>query len=144
MNQVSFSGRQTSPRYARLLIVALVVAAGCKKDGATSAGEVKGTGTAPVLLSVGSPTKDEDPSVLRTRNGTLLIAWFSDRGNNPDIYVSRSVNKGTWNTPVRVTSSVGGDFYPNLFEDAQGLLHLVWFQWVGFRVGQIRHSTSSD
>ncbi|HEU4388934.1 MAG TPA: hypothetical protein VFV34_14130, partial [Blastocatellia bacterium] len=38
--------------------------------------------TDPILLSTGSPTKDEDPSVLRANDGSLYVAWFSDRGGN--------------------------------------------------------------
>jgi hypothetical protein len=39
------------------------------------------------LLSTNSPTKDEDPSVLRAQDGRLIVAWFSDRGRNADIYL---------------------------------------------------------
>jgi hypothetical protein len=120
-------------------------ALGCKKaPSAPQLGEVMGTATAPTLLSVGSPTKDEDPSVLLASDGTLYIAWFSDRGNNNDIYISRSTDRTTWSTPTRVTTSQWGDFYPTLIQDQGGQLHLVWFQWVAPFVGQIRHSSSTD
>ena len=100
--------------------------------------------TPPALLSTGSPTKDEDPSVLLAADGRVFVAWFSDRGNNPDIYVASTNDRRTWSAPVRVTSGPGGDFYPNLLQDSGGVLHLVWFQWVALFVGQIRHATSSD
>src|SRR5262245_25681240 len=71
--------------------------------------------TRATLLSVNSPTKDEDPSVLVARDGTIFVAWFSDRGGNPDIYLT-STNDGTnWKPPIRVTTSAAGDYYPNLF-----------------------------
>jgi hypothetical protein len=131
-------------RLAFLVLLVLALAQGCRKDG-TSAPPVVvvgGTATPPALLSTSSPTKDEDPSVLRARDGSLYIAWFSDRGGRSDIYISRSVDKATWSSPVRVTSNPFSNFYPNLLQDASGTLHVVWFEWVSLRVGQIRHSTS--
>lgn len=100
--------------------------------------------TAPFLLSAESPTKDEDPSVLRTRAGMMIVAWFSDRGGNPDIYLRSTANGLSWSETVQVTDSPDGDFYPNLFEDAQGLVHLVWFRWHALEQGHIWHSTSAD
>jgi hypothetical protein len=130
--------------YWRSLICALIIA-GCKKDGTTAPpATVDVTATPVTLLSTGSPTKDEDPSVLRARDGSLYIAWFSDRGGQANIYVSRSTDKVTWSTPVKVTSNIHGNFYPNLLQDAQGVLHIVWFEWVTLRVGQIRHATSTN
>src|SRR5262245_22744078 len=63
------------------------------------------------LLSTGSPTKDEDPVVLRARDGTMFVAWFSDRGGNPDIYLTSTRDGRTWQTPTRITNDPGGDFY---------------------------------
>jgi hypothetical protein len=96
------------------------------------------------VLSVSSPTKDEDPSLLRTADGRLLAAWFSDRGGNPDIYLAGSQDAIHWSDPVRVSSGPNGDFYPNLAQDPAGLIHLVWFQWNALFVGQIRHATSAN
>lgn len=133
-----------SGRLAFPVLLVLVMAQGRRKDGpsAPPVVVVGGTATPPTLLSTNSPTKDEDPSVLRARDGSLYIAWFSDRGGRSDIYVSRSVDKATWSSPVRVTSSPFSNFYPNLLQGAAGTLHLVWFEWVSLSVGQIRHSTS--
>jgi hypothetical protein len=75
------------------------------------------------FLSAGSPTKDEDPSVLRARDGTLFVAWTA---------------------PVRVTTNGGGDSYPSLFQDEAGTIHLVWFRWTAPFVGNIWHNSSSD
>ena len=97
------------------------------------------------LLSSTSPTKDEDPSIIRARDGTLFVAWFSDRaGGNADIYIT-STSRGTqWTPPVRVTTSLDGDFYPNLLQDDQGRFHLVWFRWDAPFRGHIMHNTSAD
>jgi len=98
----------------------------------------------PTLLSVSSPTKDEDPSVLLARDGTIFVAWFSDRGGNPDIYITSTKNGHDWTAAVRVTTNTGGDFYPNLYQDDNGLFHLTWFRWSAPFLGHIMYSTSAD
>jgi hypothetical protein len=96
------------------------------------------------LLSVNSPTKDEDPSVICGRDGTVFVAWFSDRGGNPDIYLTATTDGTTWKAPIRVTTSPEGDFYPNLFQNYQGIFHLVWFRWSALFRGHILHNSSLD
>ncbi len=96
------------------------------------------------LLSTGSPTKDEDPSVVRARDGRLFVAWFSDRGGNADIYITSTRNGREWSEPVRVTMHQGGDFHPSLIQDEQGTFHLVWFRWTALFRGNIWYNSSSD
>jgi hypothetical protein len=96
------------------------------------------------LLSVNSPTKDEDPTIICGQNGTVFVAWFSDRGGNPDIYLTATNNGTDWTQPVRVTNSPAGDFYPNLFQDYEGVFHIVWFRWTAPFRGNIWHNTSLD
>ena len=100
--------------------------------------------TQPALLSSGSPTKDEDPSVIRARDGKLFVAWFSDRGNNPDIYITNTSNGFAWSSPVRITTDAGGDFNPSLHQDAQGVFHLAWFRWIAPFRGSIWYNSSPD
>ena len=100
--------------------------------------------TEATLLSVGSPTKDEDPSVLLAHDGTIFVAWFSDRGGNPDVYITSTKNGHDWTQPVRVTTDAGGDFAPSLYQDDAGLFHLAWFRWTALYVGHIMYNTSAD
>jgi hypothetical protein len=100
--------------------------------------------TEPTLLSVGSPTKDEDPSVLLARDGTVFVAWFSDRGGNPDIYITSTKNGREWTPAVRVTTNAGGEFNPSLYQDDAGLFHLAWFRWTAPFLGHIMYNTSAD
>jgi len=74
------------------LLAMLAACGGSAATGPEPAGSSTFQPTDPRLLSTGSPTKDEDPSVLRARDGTMFVAWFSDRGNNPDIYVTSTAN----------------------------------------------------
>jgi len=98
----------------------------------------------PQLLSTGSPGKDEDPSVLLAHDGTIFVAWFSDRAGSGDIYISSTKNGRDWTPAVRVTTDAGGDFYPNLVQDDAGLFHLAWFRWTAPLVGHIMYNTSTD
>ena len=122
------------------------LAAGCAENGpdAPSAAGPTFEPTDPILLSTGSPTKDEDPSVLRARDGSLYVAWFSDRGSNPDIYLTRTVNGRDWSAPTRVTTDPGGDFNPSLIQDEQGTFHLAWFRWTALFRGHIFYNSSPD
>src|SRR5262245_5951744 len=93
-----------------LLCSAVLIA--CKADSVTQVSSGQFSVTEPLLLTTNSPTKDEDPSVLRAHDGTMFIAWFSDRGGNPDIYIANISRGTTWSAPTRVTTSQFGDFNP--------------------------------
>jgi hypothetical protein len=129
------------------LIAGLTLSIGaCKKDAVTepSAQPIVGTATAPVLLSTGSPGKDEDASVLTAADGRLFVAWFSDRDGSSAVYVSSTTDKVNWSAPKRISNNTFGNFYPNLIQDDQGIFHVVWFAWVSPFLGALRHSASTD
>ncbi|MGE0440585.1 MAG: hypothetical protein AB7L66_10400 [Gemmatimonadales bacterium] len=128
--------------HARWLLVAAVLT-GCKKP-LVGPDPEQGTGSPPALLTVNSPTKDEDPSLLLGQDGRVYAAWFSDRTGNAEIYIASTADGATWTAPTPIVTSQWGDFYPNLFQDSQGVFHVVWFQWVNLFEGQIRHSSSAD
>jgi hypothetical protein len=148
--------RVTRPRAARpcrspgagwgvaAALAILAATAGCDDDNPATPEDGPFAPSEPRLLTTSSPTKDEDPSVLRAQDGRLLVAWFSDRGGNADLYLSGTTNGADWSPPTRLTTDPGGDFYPNLFQDSQGTFHLVWFRWTALYVGHIWHNTSPD
>jgi hypothetical protein len=97
-----------------------------------------------MLLSADNPDDlDEDPSVVAAADGSLLIAYFSQRNGNPDIYVKRTVDGITW-TEARVTVSPSADYYPSLSQDESGRFHLTWFRWTGFQIGSIWYTSTLD
>ncbi|MGH7461168.1 MAG: hypothetical protein ACREMA_09080 [Longimicrobiales bacterium] len=130
----------------RLALLLLLAVAGCERCDQVSDPPASPDfePTEALLLSSGSPTKDEDPNVLRARDGSLYVAWFSDRGANADLYITRTRDGREWSAPVRVTTSTHADFYPNLIEDEQGMFHLVWFRWVSLFKGNIWYNSSAD
>jgi hypothetical protein len=121
-----------------------VVLAGCGGGVSEPTATIAFEPTEPQLLSTGSPTKDEDPSVVRGRDGAMYVAWFSDRGGNPDIYLTRTMDGRTWSPPARVTTAAGGDFNPSLIQDDQGTFHLAWFRWTALYRGHIFYNSSPD
>ena len=71
-----------------------------------------------LLLSDSSPGKDEDPFILRTRDGRLHVAWFSERSGNGDIYLRSTSDGQRFDTPVQVTS---GPFPIKIIESVENL-----------------------
>jgi hypothetical protein len=127
----------TSP--APILIATLLLAA-CTRSGQGDGGSLDGGDagldggpalgpTVPQLLTPpDAGTKDEDPGLLRARDGSYFLAWLSDRDGNDEIYVMRSLDARTWSAPVRITYNSDADWYPHLAQTADGRFHLVWFR----------------
>src|SRR6185503_18336127 len=93
-------------RLSTLAAAALMtLALACKDSHSPPATTTPFAPSEPALLSVGSPTKDEDPSVLLAKDGTIFVAWFSDRGGYPDIYITSTRNGRDWTPAVRVTTN---------------------------------------
>lgn len=124
-------------------LVGIVLLPACSNNDDAPAPAPSGFVAGPsITASIGNPSgKDEDPSLLLARDGSLCLAFFSDRdGGNQEIYVRRTTDGIDWTTPpLRVTDHAGGDFAPQLMQDDAGAIHLVWFRWSAFRVGQIMH-----
>jgi len=137
--------RPARSRWLAPAVIAAALLGGCGDDDSTNPEEdLEFEPTEPALLSTGSPTKDEDPSVLRAQDGTLFITWFSDRGNNPDIYLTSTRDGEEWSPAVRITTDAGGDFYGNLLQDSAGVFHLTWFRWTAPFLGHIWYNRSAD
>ncbi len=132
----------TNRRLAFLVSTVIVAGCGDKSSGPDPAPPFEPTD--PMLLSTGSPTKDEDPSVLRAQDGSILVAWFSDRGGNSDLYVTRTRNGTQWDPAARATTHADRDFYPTLIQTGDGMFHLFWFRWDDAFRSHILSNTSVD
>lgn len=133
-------------RFHPIALLPLLLLSACGSDDSVTPPEspARYQATASKLLSQASPTKDEDPTVILAKDGSIVVAWFSDRGGNSDIYIARCAKGTTWSAPVRVTVSADGDFYPNLYQDANGVFHLTWFRWYAQNRGHIWYNQSTD
>jgi hypothetical protein len=82
----------------------------------------------PIDLTLDDPAEDEDPFVMRTRDGTLVVVYFARVDGNADLYLTTSRDGAHWTSRVRVTTAPEDDFYPNLVQDTAGNFHLAWFR----------------
>ncbi len=90
------------------------------------------------------PGRDENPSVLRAKDGRIWVAWNSDKGGNADIYITSTNDGRSWTAPVRITSSTDGDYAPSLMQDAQGTFHLAWYRSSAPGRGTIWYTSSAN
>ncbi len=82
----------------------------------------------PVQLTRGTG-KNEDPCLLRAQDGTIYMAWFSDRSGNSHIYLTATKDSLRWSEPVAIIQGGGGgNFYPSLAQTNDGTFHLTWFR----------------
>jgi len=132
------------PRVVLALLLLIGSALACDEGTTDPDDTVVFRPTSPRVLSTGSPGKDEDPSVLRARDGMLYVAWFSERSGNSDIYLTRTRDGVTWEGARRITTHADRDHYPSLMQSADGALHLVWFRWTAGFAGTIWHARSAD
>ncbi|MEE8606051.1 MAG: exo-alpha-sialidase [Nitrospiraceae bacterium] len=81
-------------------------------------------------------TPDEDfyPSLIQSRDGTFHLAWFQlqKKAGRMDIWYARSRNGRRWTRPVRITNHRETDWAPAIYEDASGVL---WIMWSSARTG---------
>lgn len=100
--------------------------------------------TGPMTLSPGNLAgQDEDPSLLVARDGSLLVAWYSNRnGLQPDgvddkeIFVMRSADGASFtDPPIQATRHSTFAFYPSLAQDPSGAFHLAWWRLIPLPAG---------
>jgi len=81
------------------------------------------------MLPLGTESgEDDDPAIVRARDGSFHLAWLSNRTGNPEIFAARSLDGLNWGEPVRVTKHDFQDWYPSLLQGPDGTFHLVWMR----------------
>jgi hypothetical protein len=74
------------------------------------------------------PVADYYPALVQSRDGTLHLTWFRLEGGRKgrrDIWYARSADGAQWSRPRRITNA-GQDWAPAIYEDARGLVWIVW------------------
>lgn len=72
----------------------------------------------PPQVALDTPADDRDPSIMRTRRGTLLLSFFAVEYGGPTAlnlgtFVARSVDNGrSWSAPARVGTKLGSASAP--------------------------------
>lgn len=73
---------------------------------------------------------NEDPFLLRAKDGTIYLVWLSERSGNAGIYMKTSKDGETWSEHTVIVKGGGGvgNFYPSLAQTKDGRFHLTWFR----------------
>jgi hypothetical protein len=81
------------------------------------------------MLPLGAKSgEDDDPTIVRARDGSFHLAWLSKRTGNAEIFAARSADGLIWGEPAQVTKHDHQDWYPSLLEGPDGTFHLVWMR----------------
>src|SRR6188508_755814 len=83
---------------------------------------------AAMTLTGDNPAEDEDPSVLRAADGTMVVVWFGRQDGNADLFLTTTRDGTNWTDEVRITTSSEQDFAPHLIQTSDGWFHLTWFR----------------
>jgi hypothetical protein len=106
--------------------------------------EITASGTGPVYTG---PETDYQPSLIRTRAGTLMMVIERlNSSNSGDLFISNSADEGaTWSVPRAIVASTTSERHPALVELAGGGFALFYLYNEGTRGGyRIHRSTSPD
>ena len=83
--------------------------------------------TTPILIT-DIEGNNEDPFLLRAKDGTIYLVWFSERSGNADIYMKTSKDGKIWSEHTVIIKGGGAsNFYPSLAQTKDGKFHLTWF-----------------
>ena len=86
---------------------------------------------------------NEDPDVIKTKEGIIYLVWYSDRSGNSEIWIKNSTDAVSWSEPKKITDSLYPKFYSSISQSPNGDGHLTWFE--SGPVGtSIWYSSSSD
>ncbi|MBN2240076.1 MAG: exo-alpha-sialidase, partial [Dehalococcoidales bacterium] len=76
---------------------------------------------------------DCSSSICTASDGTLWIAWESDRSGNYDIWYKTSSDNGkTWSSEFQLTTDTSNDLGPDIYQTTDGD---VWVFWYSYRSG---------
>lgn len=86
------------------------------------------------------------PDIAVTENGNLAIVWYDNTqgNNNPNVFVSTSVDGTAWSKPARVTNYKPGleREDPQIAFDDAGNIHVIWLSREPGKDWDIAHSKS--
>jgi hypothetical protein len=89
---------------------------------------VNGERAEAVRVNNEQPGNDEDPTVLRARDGRFYVAWSSKRRRQVDLVVRSSSDGLSWGDERRITNDADEDYYPAMMQSADGVFHVAWFR----------------
>ena len=93
---------------------------------------VGGSWSVTEVVSTESTSTSRYPSLFVDSGGTVHVAWQDDMnyggsGSDQDIFYKRKPSGGSWTvTEVVSTESTSSSWYPSLFVDSGGTVHVAW------------------
>ncbi len=72
--------------------------------------------------------EDEDPTVVRTKEGHFRVIWSSKRDGRVHLFTRTSDDGEAWTNEQAITGDADDDYYPALIQSRDGMLHLAWFR----------------
>jgi len=98
----------------------------------------------PLIQLTTDASTDDWSAITGTNDGTLWLAWTSDRSGNDDIWYKTSADDGTtWSAEMQLTSHASSDYLPAITQASDGML---WVVWASSRSGNydLWYKTSPD
>jgi len=101
--------------------------------------------SAPTQVTL-SHSYDRDPSLIRARDGRLIIGFTSNRFGSWDIFLTESYDNGnTWSTPIKIAGVYpAGDDCVSHIEASDGYLHVAYTSRGGGISNGVAIITSKD
>jgi len=70
---------------------------------------------------------DKQPAITQANDGTIWLAWSSNRTGNDDVfYKTSSDNASSWSTETQLTSDLNIDMSPSVMQTDDGNTWIVW------------------
>jgi len=88
-----------------------------------------------ILADASMPTRissnsddDEDPTVVRARDGRFHVVWSSKQKGRVDLFMRSSRDGQKWTDERRLTDGPDENYYPSLLQSRDGAFHLAWYR----------------
>jgi hypothetical protein len=80
--------------------------------------------TSPISIT-SDPNSNKNPSIRSLSNGTLFLAWVSNRTGNNDVWYKTNT-LGVWSKDFQLTTSTASDETPSVTQDLKGNIWVFW------------------
>lgn len=72
-----------------------------------------------------APSYDQCPSIMQSSNGTIWVAWASDRTGNFELFY-KTFDGLSWSSDIQLTTEPSLDMDPSIMKATNGSIWVVW------------------